>query len=170
MQIHVVPVGGVKGNILRDIISGLESLSANEFVLAEEMEPIKEAYDKFRGQYRSDMLLSYMKRALSYEKILGITTLDLFVPSLNFVFGQADLGGRACIVSLKRLDQGYYGLKEDYELFMERSLKECTHEVGHVFGLEHCRNKECVMSFSNSIIEVDRKDKYLCAECKGKLK
>ena len=41
------------------------------------------------------------------------------------------------------------------------------HEVGHaLFALRHCNNPKCVMSFSNTIFDVDRKSKEVCKNCK----
>jgi archaemetzincin len=47
--------------------------------------------------------------------------------------------------------------------------KETLHELGHILGLEHCPNPRCVMSFSNSIYDVDRKEARFCEMCKKKL-
>lgn len=169
MQIFIVSIGELNAPLLNAIKKEFESVFEHGFVIAENIEPVSEAYDSLRGQYRSDVLLELMKSSLKYEKILGLTRLDLFVPGLNFVFGQADLGGRVCIVSISRLDPRYYGSGEDFKVLLERAIKECSHELGHVFGLRHCSREGCVMTFSNSIMEVDRKGKSFCGECKNKL-
>ncbi|TLX91314.1 MAG: hypothetical protein E6K97_02920 [Thaumarchaeota archaeon] len=38
-------------------------------------------------------------------------------------------------------------------------VKECVHELGHIFGFVHCPNIECVMYFSNSLSDTDIKGK-----------
>ena len=48
---------------------------------------------------------------------------------------------------------------------LERVKKEAVHEIGHTFGLGHCLNKICVMSFSPSIFDVDRKEVHPCKKC-----
>jgi archaemetzincin len=90
---------------------------------------------------------------------------DLFIPILTFVFGEAQLGGTASIISIARLRQSYYGLPEDQALYYHRAEKEALHELGHTLGLIHCPSYECVMHFSNGIEEVDLKGDRYCPSC-----
>ncbi|MFX1263344.1 MAG: archemetzincin, partial [Promethearchaeota archaeon] len=94
---------------------------------------------------------------------LGLVDLDLFVPDLNFIFGTAQFGGNA-IVALPRLRQSFYGLPDDDSVFFQRTVKEVFHELGHVLGLRHCTN-HCVMQFSNSLSDTDRKPDSFCQRC-----
>ncbi len=129
------------------------------------------AYDPGRGQYRSDVLLGYLRLLTPerVEKLIALTELDLYVPGLNFVFGQAELGGRDALVSVARLRPEFYGDAPDPLLFHARVRKEVVHELGHTYGLEHCPDPRCVMSFSNSIVDVDRKSSQFCERCRRKL-
>jgi archaemetzincin len=99
-----------------------------------------------------------------------VTEHDLYGPSLNFVFGEADLGNRVAIISLSRLSPGFYGFSEDVERFQERALKEAVHELGHTYGLGHCSNPLCVMHFSNSLLDTDIKKATFCPECEKRFK
>jgi len=99
-----------------------------------------------------------------YEKIWGIIDDDLYVPKLNFVFGEA--GQRVAIISLTRLRNEFYNLPKDQTLFRKRVLTEGVHELGHTYGLVHCRNPHCVMFFSNSLIDTDVKGPDFCRKCK----
>jgi archaemetzincin len=101
------------------------------------------------------------------EKILGVTGIDLFVPVLTYVFGEAQLDGRAAVVSSFRLDDRLYGLSPNPALLRERLVKETLHELGHTFGLLHCRDFECVMHSSTSVEEIDLKPAHLCGKCAG---
>ena len=74
--------------------------------------------------------------------ILGVTDVDLAIPMLSFLFGQAQLDGRVAVVSLCRLHQEFYGLPADRGLLRERTVKEVLHELGHTFGLAHCSDSE----------------------------
>jgi archaemetzincin len=107
------------------------------------------------------------KEYTAYEKILAIVDHDLYVPELNFVFGEA--GQKVAVISLTRLRQEFYRLPQDQNLFYKRALTEAVHELGHTYGLGHCRNLHCVMFFSNSLMDTDRKGPEFCPECKTKL-
>jgi len=141
-------------------------------VAARVAEPPPGSYDEARGQYRSEQILfaaAALREALGADAILVVAGVDAYADALNFVFGEALLGEGVAVVYTPRLRPEYYGYKPDKALFMERLLKESMHELGHAFGLEHCPNPLCVMSFSNSILEVDRKKPAYCARCAAKL-
>jgi archaemetzincin len=128
----------------------------------------RHAFDPRRKQHASGVILRWLLEAGPREgKVLGVTDRDLFIPILTYVFGEAQLGGRAAVVSLARL-------VEDVELvgpqlLVERLAKEAVHEVGHAFGLVHCASEGCVMGRSPAVREVDAKRPDLCAECQARL-
>lgn len=127
-----------------------------------------QAFSEERKQYLSPSFLDKLKYSFhpdEGEKILGVTGVDLYVPQLNFVFGQAEFNGPFALISLKRLHPRFYGEPEDEKLFQKRAVKEAVHELGHAFGLEHCSEPECVMYFSNSLMDTDRKNHSFCSRC-----
>ncbi len=126
------------------------------------------AYSNRRGQYRADIILNEFSRLHARHKdiLLFVTDVDLFVPELNFVFGIASSIAGSCLISLTRLRNAFYALPEDHDLFMKRVLTEAVHEIGHVLGLSHCNNPRCVMYFSNSLSDTDRKGFLFCERCK----
>ncbi|NVM00775.1 MAG: archaemetzincin family Zn-dependent metalloprotease [Candidatus Helarchaeota archaeon] len=131
----------------------------------------KEAYNKVRGQYLSTPFLNLVKKRAEkekYFKAIGVTEVDLYVPSLNFVFGVAI--SRACMISIHRLNPKFWGVGglTNQNLFLERTLKESIHELGHTLGLSHCENY-CIMRFSNTIMDTDDKPKEFCSNCSKKL-
>lgn len=122
-----------------------------------------------RGQYLSTSILEIlsMQRGSSEDVLLGVAAVDLYVNSLNFVFGEADPTNRVAVISVMRLRQSFYGLQSDRRLFLKRAGKEAVHELGHVLGLRHCLNPNCVMFFSNSLLDTDRKDDDFCEKCRN---
>ena len=126
------------------------------------------ALDKSRGQYNSTSLLRMLleESSDSADYILGIAGVDLFIPVLTYVFGEAQLDGRAAVVSTHRLRPDVYGLPDDEELLFSRLLTESVHELGHCFGLIHCRMAECVMHASTYVEEVDLKTAGFCPSCR----
>lgn len=126
-----------------------------------------DSFDPRRQQHSSSRILKWLleTRPRHESKIVGITDADLFIPILTFVYGEAQLGGSAAVVSTARLvPEG--GFLAEVELVRARSVKETIHELGHTFGLIHCPRSECVMSRSVSLAQVDAKDVELCHDCR----
>jgi archaemetzincin len=156
--------------ILTVIGRGLWEAFGRAYVIAAPLSHPDYAHDRRRGQYLADDILAQLSRLdLDAERWLGVADLDLYTPGLNFVFGQARMGGPATVIALPRLRQGFYGLPEDEALFHQRAVKEAVHELGHTYGLGHCHNPRCVMSFSNSLRDVDRKERNFCLSCRRRL-
>lgn len=133
---------------------------------------IKSTYSPERKQYYSTQIL---EKAISHTgyvngKVLIITEIDLFVPVLTFIFGEAQYNGKHSIVSVCRLHEEFYTGITIEELLFERTKKEVLHELGHNFGLLHCLDWDCVMHSSNSIEEVDIKGNFYCGHCHDYLK
>ena len=125
------------------------------------------ARDERRNQYYSTALLQRLERAADPDvRILGVTALDLYVPVLTFVFGEAQLEGTSALVSMARLKDDFYGLPPREDLLHERLLKEAVHELGHTFGLRHCQDWQCVMSSSHSVERLDIKGSEFCSPCR----
>jgi archaemetzincin len=127
------------------------------------------SFDDEKQQYRSDIILNKIRSTMpenkELDRVLGATDVDLYLPPLNFVFGQADVSGKSALISLYRLREEFYKRSAKPELLLERSTKEAVHEIGHTLGLQHCSNHFCVMYFSNSIFDTDRKQSLFCGKC-----
>jgi archaemetzincin len=131
-------------------------------------------YDRRRKQWISDKILDWLLQNYnpdSNTKVLAICDFDAYSGELNFVLGQAHLGGRVATIYLSRLRQDFYVKKSDInKLFEQRVIKETVHELGHAFGLMHCEKSKCVMHFSNSLQDTDIKDHKFCERCDKILK
>ena len=159
----------------KDIISTLENTLSEEFNASiVTASPIKEIsdqlFDKQRKQWKSNDILQRLSDIYNPSKstkILAICDFDAYSGHLNFVFGEAYVEGSISAIYLPRLRQEFYGLKPDESLFYQRIVKEAVHELGHGFGLNHCKNIKCVMHFSNSLTDTDIKSSHFCIVCKG---
>lgn len=164
MNLGIVPFG----EISKEILILLKGTLKNTYNLSIHILPKTEipscSYNYSRCQYLGEKILEFLN-GKSDDRVLGVVNVDLYAKGLNFIFGQAELGGRVAVVSIHRLNPKFYGFPPNERLFFERIEKESIHEVGHMIGLTHCSDKSCVMSFSNSIIEVDQKSKKLCKKC-----
>jgi archaemetzincin len=119
-------------------------------------------FDPRRGQHSSTGILRWLVERVPprARKVIAITDVDLFIPVLTFVYGEAQLNGTAAVVSTARLGTG------EPRLFVPRLIKTCVHEVGHTFGLVHCDDGRCVMRRSTSVAGVDTKSASFCPDCR----
>ena len=166
--IQLLPFGEFDQALLTDLSADLaRELSVPSEILAERLDPAR-AYNREREQYSSTQILGMMSAHVTMEawRLLGITSLDLYIPVLTFVFGEAQLNGPCAVVSAHRLRQEVYGLPPAPQLLRERLLKESLHELGHTFGLVHCDEQSCVMASSHSVERIDLKTSHFCVRCR----
>ena len=156
---------------VKDLPSFLESIFHRKIKVDELEMNMNFAYHTKRKQYDSSAILEKLKtmKKKECERLLAIVGIDLYVPELNFVFGEADFQSKVAVISTVRLRQKFYGLPENKQLFLERVTKEAVHELGHTYGLPHCPDRKCAMHFSNSLWDTDFKSHSSCENCKNKL-
>ena len=150
----------------------LEEIFSLPVLLLDASRPLPEyAYNPRRRQYLASALMSDLCRVPreAEDLLLGITGEDLYEEGLNFVFGLATPLGRCALVATPRLHNSFYGRGEDTELFLKRLLTEAVHELGHTLGLQHCPDPHCVMHFSNTLADTDRKGYLFCSSCREKV-
>lgn len=167
MHLHLLPIGNVEDGLLKDLrpaIEGTFRISCK--VLPVRLDP-EFAYHRERQQYHSSEILHRMQSHLQPDswRMLGVTAVDLYIPILTFVFGEAQMGGPCSVVSVHRLRQEFYGLPPDAEIFRQRAIKEAVHELGHTINLTHCEDYRCAMAPSHAVEWIDLKDSTFCSTC-----
>ncbi|MCS7144209.1 MAG: archaemetzincin family Zn-dependent metalloprotease [Archaeoglobaceae archaeon] len=160
-MIQLQPLGEVDEELVEWLAKELKKVFDTEILILPAIPLPSNCYNK-RGQYNSTCILSTLKVS---KRTLAITSEDLYAKGLNFVFGEAEVGGLKAIVSYYRLKFGVS--REELKI---RLLKEAVHELGHVFGLTHCKVNGCVMNFSNNVLEVDKKTSSFCEKCLSKIR
>jgi len=165
--INIVPVKFYNNSFLKKIIKELDSRFRSDISLIALDLDVEETYSEDRGQFFSSQIIARSTTLTDTipGKILLITEVDLFVPVLTFVFGEAQLNGKHSLVSVCRLHEEFYSGISDDELLFQRTMKEILHELGHCFGLLHCIDWDCVMHSSQGIEEVDIKGNFYCKTC-----
>jgi len=165
--ISLMPVGQVDRALLEPLAEGLtRHLRVACSIQPDGLEP-EFAFNPQRRQYHSTEILKKIAKRPTSEawKVFGVTEMDLYIPVLTFVFGEAQLTDGGAVVSAHRLRQEFYGMPGDTELLHERLLKESLHELGHTYGLRHCPDYTCVMSSSNGVERIDLKGADFCPNC-----
>lgn len=171
MFLRIVPVGNLQKEILEMIVNELSDLNIKCRVMIK-LDIPQEAFNQWRKQYNAEIVMNYLSNSSEVKFIdrsiptLLITEADLYYGGLNFVFGLEDPAKSCAIVSLNRLKPEFYDEKPNRTLLEERIIKEVIHEIGHYLGLEHCMSISCVMNFSPSVYDVDKKQKNFCERCK----
>lgn len=169
-EITLVSFGGFEKRFLSQIAKEVGTILQTRVNIKEEHLDLSEYFDPTRRQYNGDFILKKMDSMFhGTSKVIGIFAVDLFIPILTFIYGQAMLNGKSGVVSIYRLDNQRYGLKKDSELLNERLVKEIIHELGHTLGLIHCHTPNCVMRSSTYVEDIDQKNARFCHECLSQL-
>jgi len=168
--IHLLAVGDVDRLLLEDLSDALAaSFRLDCRVLPERLSP-EFALHRTRLQYHSTEILGKLPGFVEPDtwRLLGVTELDLYIPILTFVFGEAQVGNSCAVVSTHRLRGEFYGLPPDAGLLQERLLKEAVHELGHTLRLPHCEDYRCAMAPSHAVEWIDLKGSALCPDCRAR--
>jgi archaemetzincin len=166
-KLQILPAGPADARLLDWL---RQSLQEKFHVQSEVLSPaldVSFALHSERQQYHSSEILAAMQsyRHPDTWKLLAVTSLDLYIPILTFVFGEAQVGGTAAIVSYHRLRQEFYGLPENLDVLADRLLIEAVHELGHTLRLTHCDDYRCAMAPSHAVEWIDLKDSGYCESC-----
>ncbi len=168
--VHLLPVGTISNSLLETLRADLSKTIQVEC----QIHPLRldpaQSYHAERQQFHSSELLQRMRPLVRGKdwRFLAITDVDLYIPILKYVFGEAQIGGPCAIVSVFRLRQEFYGLPEDEHLLHARLLKESLHELGHTLDLRHCEDYRCAMASSHTVEWIDLRESLWCEACRAK--
>ena len=163
------------GQFEKKILEKIAMDVAREFLFQVNIEEshidLSKFYDPLRHQYDGNGLLKEIDTTYSSQLIkkIGLFRVDLFIPILTYIFGQAAFKGSTGIASIYRLRNEQYGIKKDEALLLNRFSKVVIHELGHTFGLIHCLIPTCVMRSSTYVEDIDQKSHNLCIQCRTKI-
>ncbi len=171
-SVELIPLGTSARQLgLDELQEGIEKVLPVRVHLSDLRLDMDLAHDTSRKQYHSTQIIAMILEHAGDgdSKLLGVTSWDLFIPVLTFVFGQAQLNNRAGVFSTFRLQNEFYGLKSSPGLVRERATKEALHELGHTFGLRHCIDHPCIMNSSTYVEDIDLKPGHFCVHCAAHL-
>ena len=170
-KVIISPIGKRDNELIELIAAEIKSIFGHKTETIPFLDPVDFAFDPVRKQYHSTPILEKLDSFAPSQamKVLGIVQDDLFIPILTHVYGEAQLGGRACMVSTYRLKEGL-SVAGSSGAYQRRVVKEAIHELGHTFNLRHCRDSACIMHYCHTVEDVDRKTDQLCRYCKVLLK
>ena len=171
-SIILVQMSDMGSAVLEALRGAAEAAFRRTVEIRQRITSLAYAYDAIREQYDSPKLLTrlkHLKRGAG-DKMLGVVDVDLYSPGFDYIYGEADIAAGIATLSLHRLHPEFFGEAPDRALFEERAVKEALHELGHLFGLGHCRDKKCVMRFCPNPEDVDQKTRDICGRCALKLR
>lgn len=164
-NIIIAPIGNLEAKLIDLVAREVHRFFGYSSNIQPLLKNVDFAFESSRRQYYSTPILERLSELAPPHtiKVLAITRVDLFIPILTHVYGEAQLGGTSCIISTSRLAEGL-GLGRR-ESFSRRVVKEAIHELGHTFNLRHCKDRSCGMHYCRTIEDVDGKSGQFCRYC-----
>ncbi len=182
-RIGVVVLNNFEDENLKYIISKIESYYKCKCIILDNIQLPEKCITTIKTKrYRADSIIRYLAsiKPDSVDYILGLTDENIShtkrdidgkikYPEFYFcdisIFGLGFCPGNSCVVS------SFNFKNADSELVKARLQKISIHELGHNFGLPHCKNNECVMQDASETLKILDKTKIeLCKKCICRIK
>lgn len=168
LHIAIQPLGSISQRLQNAVRSRLEQTYFAEVTILPSTKLPKSAFYPPRSRYRADWLLPILAKNQKFDKIIGVTTVDISTskpPNADWgVFGLGTLGGRSCVVSDYRLQ------KKGSISLTERLCRVAIHEIGHTLGLDHCPTAKCTMSDAKGAMKTVDEETGFCRLCRRRVK
>jgi len=159
-EVDIVPLGRVDETAVSIVAANLQAVMGLNTRVLPPLDKPEYAYLPGRGQFDAAKIIGTLADLEDMAPfVLGISDFDLCTPILTFVYGESQLGGRAAVVSLQRLAD------PDPETPLLRTAKISLHEVGHLLGIGHCWQPDCLMHFSSNLESLDSLQPQFCSAC-----
>ncbi len=167
----LAPLGDLDAAVVPYLPPRLQAVFGAQVIWGPALAVPRAAYNSRRRQYQAERFLPLLDQVprTTGALVLGVTAVDLYVPRLNFVFGLAAEHWGLALISLARLHPRFYHLPPNPEVLCRRAGVEAVHELGHLRRLDHCARPDCVMFFSNTLADTDRKGDDFCPRCRALL-
>ena len=165
-SILISPIRIYNEELLKEISDAVHRSFGYPVSISSIIDDISFAYYPGRSQYNSTAIIEKISELSppGVLKVIAVTRVDLFIPIFTYVYGEAQLGGSACIVSSHRLEDSP-GISYESKNVRKRIAKEAIHELGHTFKIRHCKDPRCIMHFCRSLEDVDMKSERMCRYC-----
>jgi archaemetzincin len=163
----IIQMGRLRELTIRIVLAHIQTLLGIPVDVLEPREVPADAFQHHRQQYDASIILEYLAQLPypRYARIVALTSVDLCIPILTYVFGEAEVGGRVAVVSNFRLRHNEDGTTVGLDQYYERVAKVALHEVGHTLSIYHCENSRCLMCYSPRVHHLDKIELFFCERC-----
>jgi len=101
VKITLRPLGNIAHEVMMELTDRVGGIFHCPVEIESGLSDLARAYNPERKQYLSSELLSALGKAQREERVVGIADVDLYVPRLSFVFGEADKVGNRNHISVQ---------------------------------------------------------------------
>ena len=168
LPLGVIPMGRLGALAVHIVAAHLQTYLEIPVDILQPREVPEDAFQLHRQQFDAGAILKYLADLPypGHSRIVGLTNVDLCIPILTHVFGEAEVGGRVALVSNFRLRKNEDGSNAPMDHYYERLAKVALHEVGHTLLIYHCDDPKCVMHYSPKVHHLDKVEPFFCERCK----